>query len=681
MSFNQLKKLKVMIRGLMYSAIFIILCSSSKVCFSQTLPPAADSSEINNLSLEDIMKYRSQGIPSALESKINSSTQIASLTSLSLRKTPGIVSIISGEEIQRSGARDLMDILKTVPGIDFGVDVQGAVGIGVRGNWANEAKILLQINGMPVNENVYGTLQFANRYPVDQISKMEIIRGPGSAIYGGEAEFAVINIITKSAAELNGVQVNKVYGRMQHGFAEDNYTIAIGKKDKDVNFSLINFFGKSNRSDKLYTDVYGNSYNMAKNSSIKPVNFIDALNYKAFTVHAFYDKMVMQTRDGFDAALSYPYKEYFTTFIADAAYEWKMSEKFMLIPKISFKQTNPWQINPTPGVDTTEANHLVYKTIADRIKFNLTSVSNLSKNINITAGLESFYDKGKKFNGSVFRNSGKAEVNYINTAIFIQSIIKNKIANITIGGRYDHNNSFGSAFVPRIGLTKRAGLFNFKLLYSNSFKAPVFENVETSLLGTIKPEKTAVAELEAGYQINKDMFITFNLYDISTHNPIVYVVDTNAVGVPDGYLNRDKGGTKGIELEYKFIGNWGYLNLGYSFYTTSHKPLIPEYSAPDDKLELLAFANHKFSLNANFNLSKSLYISPSILYYSKREGIGSADINGNYIHKEFPQTFYANFFIEPSGLAWAYMIFLTRAPYIFSPTAADMHHYQGFQEN
>ncbi len=615
------------------------------LCFSQTVS-ISDTSDISNLSLEDLMKYKSHGIPSELESKINAAIEVASLNPLSSRKSPSIVSVITSAEIQHSGARDLIDILRLVPGIDFGVDVLGSIGIAIRGNWASEGKVLLQIDGMEINENVSGTLQFANRYPIDQIKRIEIIRGPGSAIYGGDAEFAVINIITKSASDLNGVQVNATYGRMKHALAENNYTIAIGKKLKDLNLKLTAFLGQSNRSDMLYTDIYGNSYDMAKNSKILPVNFNLGFNYKGLTIHAFYDKMLLETRDAFDMALNHAYKEHFTTIIADAEYVWKISDKFSWIPKLSFKGTTPWEISAFPGYDSVEASDVLYKTVADRLKFNLTSINNISKNINITAGFESFYDKGKKFNGDIFRNSGKAEVSYFNTAVFVQAIIKNEVANLTLGGRFDYNSSFGSDFVPRVGLTKRIGKFNFKLLYSNSFRAPAIENVENSISGKIKPEDTYIWEFESGWQINKDMFITFNLFDLTTHNTIVYFIDTTVVGVPDGYLNRDKGGSQGIELEYKFIGKWGYTNLGYSFYTTRNKSQVPEYAAPGDKSEALAFPNHKISLNTSFNLTRSLCISPSFTFYSERDGIAAADPNGNYIYKEFPRTFYANVFIE-----------------------------------
>lgn len=78
-----------------------------------------------------------------------------------------------------------MQVLQLIPGFDFGVDVEGIVGIGVRGNWAHEGKVLMLWDGLEMNEDLYSTLQFGGHYPVGQIKRIEIIRGPGSAIYGG----------------------------------------------------------------------------------------------------------------------------------------------------------------------------------------------------------------------------------------------------------------------------------------------------------------------------------------------------------------------------------------------------------------------------------------------------------------------------------------------------------------
>ena len=155
-----------------YSSILVSsLLFISTICIAQT-----DSINYDALSLEDLMNIK---------------ISVASIKELTPRESPGVVSYISAEEIRESGANDLVDVLRMVPGFDFATDVEDVVGIGVRGNWAHEGKVLMLIDGQEMNEGLYSTLQFGNHYPVDNIKRIEIIRGPGSAIYGGNAEYAV----------------------------------------------------------------------------------------------------------------------------------------------------------------------------------------------------------------------------------------------------------------------------------------------------------------------------------------------------------------------------------------------------------------------------------------------------------------------------------------------------------
>ena len=150
-----------------------------------------------------------------LEALLSLETDVASATELTLRESPAIITVISRDELVRVGARDLMDALALVPGVGFGVDVQGVVGIGFRGLWGHEGKVLLLVDGQPMNEVLYGTLQFGNHIPVELIERIEIIRGPGSVVYGGFAELAVIDVITRTAAALEGGAVAATYGRMR----------------------------------------------------------------------------------------------------------------------------------------------------------------------------------------------------------------------------------------------------------------------------------------------------------------------------------------------------------------------------------------------------------------------------------------------------------------------------------
>lgn len=137
---------------------------------------------------------------------VNEKVQVASLTETTLLDAPAVVSVITAAEIQRMGARDLRDVLRYVPGFELGVRSFGYTEIGLRGIITdNTEKIRILLDGLPVNENLEGsaTIVFGD-LALDNIERIEIIRGPGSALYGTNAFVGVISIITKAPPATGG---------------------------------------------------------------------------------------------------------------------------------------------------------------------------------------------------------------------------------------------------------------------------------------------------------------------------------------------------------------------------------------------------------------------------------------------------------------------------------------------
>ena len=196
---------------------------------------AEDFSPLSNLSLEELMD-----IPIEIGTKIPTS----------IKELPGIITFVTQEQIRSSGARDLVDVLLQVPGFSLGTDVQGAVSLGFRGMWAHEGKVLLLWNGHELNEAFFGTLQLGRRYPLDHIKQIEIIRGPGSVIYGGFGELAVINVVTLKGEDLDGVEVTANYGEMGNTLGGRNLSFSYGKKWEDFSVSLQTFLSEGQRSNQ-----------------------------------------------------------------------------------------------------------------------------------------------------------------------------------------------------------------------------------------------------------------------------------------------------------------------------------------------------------------------------------------------------------------------------------------------
>ncbi len=175
------------------------------------------------------------------------------------RESPGIVTVITRDEIQKSGARDLIDILRLVPGFDVGFDISGAYGVAIRGIWANEGKVLVLMDGVELNDDMYSTFQYGHHIPVDIIDRIEVMRGPGSVMYGESAELGVINIKTISPQKEIDVLVSSTFSRMKETFGREGVTGFYGTKKDDLSFSVASYYEWGNFTDRTFDhyDYYG----------------------------------------------------------------------------------------------------------------------------------------------------------------------------------------------------------------------------------------------------------------------------------------------------------------------------------------------------------------------------------------------------------------------------------------
>jgi len=629
----------------MKALLLTLFILEGTVIFSQETNGKKDTLDYYDMSLEQLIAMKAHGIPSELEELINSLIAAASRHPLSARESPSIVTLITEEEIRNTGARDLIDVLRLVPGFDFGVDVEGVVGIGTRGLWAHEGKILLLIDGQEMNDPLYGINAFGNHFSVDHIKRIEVIRGPGSATYGGCAEYGVINVITKSGNDLNGISVSALAGQMASAAGRRNFSLSAGKQSKDLQFTLGAFIGKTNQSDRNYTDFFGNTYNMAGNSDQNPTCLNAGLSYKNLSARWILDQYHTTERDEYDTITSKPHPIDYTSRFLELKYSARMGKKneLTITPKFNVKRQTPWE---TVWDDDSIAPD--YSKTALRYTGNITASYNLTRKINFIGGGEAYWDKAEdnSYDSSFFSN-GEKTVHYSNQAYFLQASVKTRIVNFIAGARADIHSTYGSAFVPRLGITKKSKKVHFKALYSNSFRAPSIENI--NLGSSIKPELTRVFEFETGYQLTRKSIVTANVFDIYTKDPIVYFYDDSLQ--TDNYYNYGETGSKGAEIEYRMRDKWGYLILNYSYYSVAGKERITDYAVPENTSMLLAFPSHKINLNSFFKINKYVGISPSASYIGERYGYTHVDSTGYTVAGKFKPVLLANLFITIRNLA------------------------------
>lgn len=156
----------------------------------------------------------------------------ASLHSESVQDAPARVTIITAEEIRKSGYRTLAEALSWVPGFfvssDYTYSALGIRGFAMPGY---ENRFVIMINGHNLADNILDSAPIDEDMPLDMdlVDRIEVVHGPSSALYGSGAILATINIITKRPAELDGPTVRLETGNLGERKLEANDAIALGR--------------------------------------------------------------------------------------------------------------------------------------------------------------------------------------------------------------------------------------------------------------------------------------------------------------------------------------------------------------------------------------------------------------------------------------------------------------------
>jgi outer membrane receptor for ferrienterochelin and colicin len=582
----------------------------------------------------------------SLEELLNTGVMVASKATRALRSSPGIITVITRDEIRASGARDLMDVLSFVPGIYFGADVLGVVGAGMRGNWGHEGKILILLDGQELNENLYGSTPFDNLIPVSIIERIEVIRGPGSVIYGGNAELAVINIITQHADDLRAVRVTGSSGRMGNATGRMELTGQYGDTLPllgGLELSVAAFSGKGSRSDGVYRDQAGGEFNMAGQSPMRALFLNVGARLGDFELRFIMSSMDMETRDGFDAVTEELVPMQFITYLAQVTQTIRLTDMLTLTPKLRYKRQQPWRL-----LDKTFS--VVLDKTVERSGATLDVELEPLEELVFLVGADTFIDRGEindpELPGFETPSGEQRQVSHLNLAVYGQVTWDTPIVDLALGARYEAHSQFGASFVPRIALTRAIDRFHVKALASSAFRAPSIENI--TLNPEIVPERTTTFELEAGYLFTDELFIAANVFDISIYHPIVYAYD--AATDREGYFNFERTGTRGAELDIRLGLPRVSANLTYSFYTAAGKNEVQLYQVPGSSTLLLGAAAHKLTLATRVELTRDLSFNPSAVVLSARKGLFGRDANENPVVGTINPQVFVNVFVSYRNL-------------------------------
>lgn len=605
-------------------SVLAVLCLPAVIPAAET-PAARSSDQIevarNSLSREELLLFYEE-----------KDLVVATRRKTPLRKAPAIATVITANELRNMGARNLMDVLKSLSSMGVSIDEFGRHMVEVRGiRTTTSEKILLMMDGHRLNEPYTGSA-FANVYSdlaVENIKQIEVVRGPGSALYGANAFVAVINVITKDADDVNGARVTAGGG----SFDTKKIGLLAGESNNGLQFlGSVDYFSTDGPKPLVEKDrISGAPFSTAPGTTDQYVEKSDIFLKALYDSWSFRGQYVGKKRGayiGFFHALTDENTLQYDNFWNELAYhkelnnklsfkiraymdQFELGSKFEVLPEgypnfPDGMSTKTELKNRTFGSELQleqklfEGNRLTYGVLFEKIRqFDVSFYANFNPIDNSPLG--SFQDVSALGN---FNKYAERQV----LAVFAQDEWElNRDVNLTAGARYDRYSDFGGAFNPRLGLvwgfTEKGEI---KLLYGRAFRAPNFkelydQNNRFSVGNSeLKPETVDTFEANIGYRPMKAIQAQVNYFYSNIDNLIDR--DIRATPLPPIWINKGRAVVNGVGLE--FSGRYSssnYWRLNYTHQqgedreTGRRLPFVPANRAT-------AGINHALSRHLNSHL-------------------------------------------------------------------------------
>ena len=404
-------------------------------------------------------------------------------------QAPSSISIITAEEIRKFGWRTLNEILQSIRGFHVTYDRNyhylGVRGFGLPSDYSN--RILILLDGLRTNDSVYdaSAVGWDAGVDVDIIDRIEVIRGPSSSLYGSNAFFAVINIITKRGRNYDGLEVSGDVG----SFNTYKGRISYGKKlANNLEMMLSGSYMQSDGNDSLYypefDDPETNNGIAVDRDSVDIRHLAAKFGYGDFTLQANYHK---SNKDVPTA----PWETIFNgnlftedeTFLLGLTYDHTYEKGVNLLAKLTYNHYEYYGEYPYEGyIEWDEPPLVVNQDEADG-RFILADIQGtklLAEKHKVTLG-GSLQENFKQAQRTEYVGVDPEEWGFLDSdesstvwALFLQdefTITDKWILNA--GLRYDNYETFGSSTNPRLALIHSPKeSMSFKLIYGTAFRAP-----------------------------------------------------------------------------------------------------------------------------------------------------------------------------------------------------------------
>jgi outer membrane receptor for ferrienterochelin and colicins len=483
-------------------ALLLLAClASGRQAGAQAMEPSGvQNVDVTELSIAELMNITVQG---------------ASKYAQRISEAPSSVSIVTADDIKQYGYRTIADILRSRSGFSVTYDRNysyiGVRGFGRPGDY--NTRVLLTIDGHRMNDNIYDQAAIGTEAPldVDLIERVEIIRGPGSSLYGNNAFFGVVNIVTRRGRDLKGGEVSGEAGSF------DTYKgrLSYGSRSAGGTELIASGTAYDSKGDRLYFSQFDPA-----NPGADP-----RANNGGYADHADYDRFqqLFSTIAFGDFTLQGVYSSR-TKGIPTGAYVTDFNEPQSRTTDIRSYVDLRYQRNLAAGTDlTVRIFYDYYQYTGDYAYF--TSVGTLNRDVSVGSWFGSelrltmqIQDRHRLVIGAEYQGSLREDQQNYDVGVsppYLDDMRRSRIIaaylqdEMTIapsllayaGVRYDHYDTFGGTTNPRLALIARPSeASTVKLIFGTAFRSPNdYELYYASSMQVgnpgLKPEKIRTAEM------------------------------------------------------------------------------------------------------------------------------------------------------------------------------------------
>ncbi|MBX2841582.1 MAG: TonB-dependent receptor [Flammeovirgaceae bacterium] len=522
--------------------------------------------------------------------KLNEVVVSATKTSRSIENIPLPIEVISAEEIEKIGALRLDEVLLE----QVGMQIVSDHGTGLQIQGLSSDYILFLIDGEPIIGRTAGTLDLT-RLAVDNIERIEVIKGPASSLYGSEAMAGVVNIITKKPNEGLSASIRARY----RTFGTSDLNATVGYASKKTSASI--FFNR----------VGSNGYDLNEETLSQTIP-----KYSGYTVNP---KFVFKFSDKVNLSInSRMYSEN-----QENLAEVTIGEEEVIMDDLG--KRSDWNLMPTLEIKLKENHHLQLRGYHTQYKTESELINKEDRSIYESSYFDQFFNRielqydwyinekhittfglghtNEKVNATNYADINEFRANY---AFLQYQWIPTDRFNVILGGRFDSHNAYDSRFSPKLAAGyKLNNWINIQASFGGGYKSPDFRQLllnftnpvagYTVLGSTIvqdrmeeltqqdqietiyidpKTIETIKAESSIAYNLGFDLFpgkkskVAFNFF----RNEISNLIETAPIARKTNgqnvfsYFNFDEVITQGVDIkgDFQLSPNLN-LSAGYQF--------------------------------------------------------------------------------------------------------------------